>query len=193
MLGRQALLLPLDATRTVYNNPSRLFGRFSNARGPSVACWRWKPLAGWRMRVTEHRTCAEACEAPLALPRAPVPTLIVFASLFNRDAFYPDCIVSVPLPFFPYPLSRVIFSYPPVASYIFFIYIFLLFLRQRVQTRLRVRGASFSFTRRDDPCELDLVFVEDFIEYKRIWIDDRLLIKIIDLYVFFKYTKFMIL
>lgn len=95
--------------------------------------------------------------------------------------------------FFPYPLSRVIFSYPPVASYIFFIYIFLLFLRQRVQTRLRVRGASFSFTRRDDPCELALVFVEDFIEYKRIWIDDRLLIKIIDLYVFFKYTKFMIL
>lgn len=123
MLGRQALLLPLDATRTVYNNPSRLFGRFSNARGPSVACWRWKPLAGWRMRVTEHRTCAEACEAPLALPRAPVPTLVVFASLFNRDAFYPDCIVSVPFPFFPLSsFSRNLFLPTSCFVYIFHIY-----------------------------------------------------------------------
>lgn len=110
------------------------------------------------MRVTEYRTCAEACETPLALLLVPVPTLIAFASLFNGDVFYPDRVVSVPLSFF-HPLSRVctIFSYQLLDIFHTF---FFPFLRQRVQMRLRVRSASFSFTRRDDLCELALVFVE---------------------------------
>lgn len=136
-------------------------------RGPlwrAVSCWRWKPLVGLRMRVTEHRTCAEAYEVPLPCHSSRTGSLprLAFASLLKRDAFY-SFILTVSRLFSSFYLFLILFPlffycsvvyclyggqfvHHPGHGLIFFVHFSLFAVNARTRSRRRTTG--FSFTQR---------------------------------------------
>lgn len=116
------------------------------------------------MRVTEHRTCAEAYEVPLPCHSSRTGSLprLVFASLFNRDAFY-SFILTVSRRFSSFYLFLILFPLffycsvvyclyggqfvrHPGHGLIFFVHFSLFAVN--AWTRSRRRTTGFSFTQR---------------------------------------------